>query len=282
MRKISILLLAVAQLFGCARREAPAEDALWVTILPLKELVRSITDDDFPVEVLVPAGASPEIFEPTPRQRAALDKARMVFSVGLIDFERNLLQRSADPERIVDLSEGVEPIGGSCTHEGHGHAHGVDPHIWTSPHELQIMAANAYRAIHSAYPDSTKYARNYERLQAQLAELDRDVRQRIERSGKKCFLIYHPALTYYARTYGIRQVSVEDEGKEPSARRIASLIGMARREGIRNILYQIQFPRSVVEVIARDLNGEAVQIDPLAANNMDNILHITDLIVSQR
>lgn len=282
MKKIAILFIGIVQLFGCSGREKPADDTLWVTILPLRELIRSITGDDFPIEVLVPPGASPETFEPTARQRASLNGARMVFSVGLIDFERNLLHRTAHSSRIVDLSEGVEPIAGRCTHAGHRHTHGTDPHIWTSPQELRIMAANAYRAIHAAFPDSMKYACNYARLKDRLNDLDRKVKERIERSGATYFLIYHPALTYYARAYGIRQVAVEDEGKEPSARRLATLLGQARRDGIRCILYQKQFPASTVEVIARDLQGRAAEIDPLAENIMDEILTITDLIASQQ
>lgn len=279
-----ICLLVVALLPACSQRMPANDNGLWVSILPLREIVTSITGDDFPVEVLVPPGASPETFEPTPRQFAALGKAKLIFGVGLLEFENNLLSKTEHPERIVDLSRGIVPIAGSCRHGATvcGHSHGVDPHIWTSPRELQVMAGNAYRAIHAAYPDSVKYTRNYERLQKRLEDLDRQIAARIDASRIPYFLIYHPALTYYARAYGIRQEAIEDEGKEPSARRLSELIGRARRDGIRRILYQTQFPASSVEVIARDIGAQATAIDPLAADITDNLLTITDLITESR
>ena len=106
--------------------------------------------------------------------------------------------------------------------------------------------SQAYEAIHAAWPDSTKYTENYRRLSRELQELDRRTAGKIARSGVKAFIIYHPALTYYARDYGIRQEAVETDRKEPSAKRLAELIRIARREGIRQIFYQKQFPASVV------------------------------------
>lgn len=144
------------------------------------------------------------------------------------------------------------------------------------------MVANAYEAIHAAWPDSTKYTENYRRLSRELQELDRRTAGKIARSGVKAFIIYHPALTYYARDYGIRQEAVETDGKEPSAKRLAELIRIARREGIRQIFYQKQFPASVVETIARDMDARTVAIDPLREEVIANIDSITDLITDVR
>ncbi|MEG1645644.1 MAG: zinc ABC transporter substrate-binding protein, partial [Alistipes sp.] len=161
------------------------------------------------------------------------------------------------------------------------HTCGVDPHIWTSPRELQIMAANAYRAIAAAYPDSVKYTHNFEQLQLRLQELDRKTSEQIAHSGVSCFLIYHPALTYYARAYGLQQIAIENEGKEPTAKRLSEMIGIAKEQNINRIFYQSQFPASSVEVIAHDIHGEAIAIDPLAASVLENIAHITHLITTR-
>ena len=287
MKTIRLLFISaiVLLLTACSGRQRPAEQerTIYVSILPLKALAEAIVGDDYPIAVLVPAGASPETFEPTPRQFIELNRAELILSVGLLDFEQNLLGKVEHGERIADLSQGIGLIAGSCSHghAGHRHAHGVDPHIWTSPRELQTMARNAYEAIHALHPDSAKYTANYERLAAQLQELDREVAGRIEASGVHCFLIYHPALTYYARAYGIEQLSIEHEGKEPSARRLARLIERGRREGIRTVLYQSQFPASSVEVIARDIEGRSAAVDPLAEDLMENIGRITGLICGE-
>lgn len=332
MQKLVLKLLVCAcigSLCSCAQPAQPEEETLYVSILPLKSIVGGIVGDDFDVRVLVPAGASPETFEPTPRQFVDLNRARLIFNVGLIDFETTLLGKIEARDKVVDLSRGIDLIAGSCSHahgkvaradephaaamseeqqtagshaaatpgerqlagshaatpapqaHGHCHAHGIDPHIWTSPRALQRMAANAYEAIHALWPDSVKYTENHARLQEQLAALDARTAGKIAASGVRYFIIYHPALTYYARDYGLQQVAIEDDGKEPSARALARLIEQARHDGVRRIFYQSQFPASAVEVIARDIEAQSVAIDPLKEDVIANIDSLTDLIVAQ-
>lgn len=279
MRKLTAYLLATAMFAACTPNKTADEETFYVSILPLRSLVESIVDDDFRVEVLVPAGASPETFEPTARQFVGLNRAQLVFNVGLIDFETTLLGKMEDQLKVVNLSRGIDLIEGSCSHGGH--AHGVDPHVWTSPKALQRMAENAYEAIRKAYPDSVKYEANYNRLQAELKELDARTAERIAQSGIDYFIVYHPALTYYARDYGLRQVAIEADGKEPSAKQLTAIIRQARQDGVRKIFYQNQFPASTVEIIARDIDAEYVAIDPLAEDAIANIDRMTQLITAR-
>lgn len=280
MRKIYISLLIAILCGGCTSRRPADGEPLYVSILPLRSLVQGIVGDDFDIEVLVPPGASPETFEPTPRQFVGLNKARMVFNVGLIDFETTLLAKVEDQAKVVDLSRGIELIAGTCSHGSHGHTHthGIDPHVWTSPRALQKMAENAYEAIREAYPDSVKYETNYRLLQQELKALDERTAARIAASDVEYFIIYHPALTYYARDYGLRQIAIEADGKEPSAKQLTQLIRQAREDGVRRILYQSQFPASAVEVIARDIDAEYAEVDPLREDVIANIEEITGII----
>ena len=221
MYKKLVFIFIAALMGACTPRQQADEKTLYVSILPLRSLVEEIVGDDFKIEVLVPLGASPETFEPTPRQFIGLNRAEMIFNVGLIDFETTLLSKIEERGKVVNLSQGIELIAGSCSHActhaeqetsgGHGtshaethnhsHAHGVDPHVWTSPRALQKMAQNAYAAIRRAYPDSVKYETNYKRLQADLRALDARTGEKIAQSGIEYFIIYHPALTYYCLLY---------------------------------------------------------------------------------
>ncbi len=282
MNKAIFSLLIAGFLSACSPQPASQEKTLYVSILPMRSLVKEIVGEDFRIEVLVPPGASPETFEPTPRQFIGLNEAQLVFNVGLLEFETALLDKIEDRTKIVDLSRGIVRIEGSCAHAGRNgsdHAHGVDPHVWTSPRALQRMAENAYEAIHARWPDSAKYTANHARLQEELRQLDLRTAEKIARSGIRYFIIYHPALTYYARDYGLQQEAVEADGKEPSAKRLTALIRQARKDGIGRILYQNQFPVSVVETIARDIGAECAEIDPLREDAIANIDSITDLIV---
>ncbi len=287
MRILSRLLpiFIALLLFGCAERKVVVENRAIVSIAPLKPLVENILGDDFEISVLVPQGASPETFEPTPKQLREVESARFVFGTGLLEFEQELLHRIARNEQIINLSQGIELIAGTCSHAHHahhdhscGHAHGIDPHIWCSPKSLGKMAENTYNAIASEMPDSTRYGERYTTLCIKLLELDEEVSELCRQSPRSTFFIYHPALSYLARDYGLTQVAVEHEGKEPSAKHLANIIKQARTEGVKHIFYQSEFPASSVEVICKDTNTTAVEINPLEENIFDNIRQIATLI----
>ena len=288
--RTAYLYLLFLSLFatGCTSSTRQTDkERLYVSILPLRSIIEQIVGDDFKVDVLVPAGASPESFEPTPRQYVALNRSKLVFNVGLIDFEQNLLRNFPDREKLVNLSRGIRLLEGSCAH-GHtheptekaraseGHAHGIDPHIWTSPRALKQMAANAYDALRTSFPDSVRYTENYEKLLVRLDSLDTACAEAL----RQAIVIYHPALTYYAADYGLEQLAVEHDGKEPSARHLARLIEEARRKKVRRVFYQAQYPASTVKVIAEDIGARSVKIDPLREDVIENIGEITRQLTS--
>lgn len=274
--RIAGLLCMCGAFASCGNTPTERNDVLIVSIEPLRFIVEQIVGDDFEVGVLVPPGASPETYEPTPDQIGAAEDARLVFSTGLIGFEQAMLKRLPLPERIADLSVGIELIGSEHEH-GHGHG-GVDPHIWVAPRALAQMAQTAYTHIHEIYPDSTSYKANYELFAKRLTELDQKVSQRLANSATRSFMIFHPGLTYYARDYGLKQISLEIDGKEPSAKQLAETVATARAAGISKVLYQAEFPIRVVEIAATEIGAKAVEIDILGYDVIGNILKITDSI----
>ncbi len=282
LKFIIIQLFATILFIGCGNREIKVENRAVVSIAPLKPLVKAILGDDFEVTILVPQGASPETFEPTPKQLREVESAHFVFGTGLLEFEQELLHRVARNEQIINLSQGIDVVAGTCSHAHHGHAcdhkHGVDPHVWCSPKALGKMAENAYNAIAQAMPDSTKYAEAYNALNSSILTLDQEVTEMCQKSSRKSFIIYHPALTYLARDYGLTQVAIEKEGKEPSAKHLAEIIEHTRKDGIKHIFYQSEFPASSVEVICQDTGATAVEINPLAEDIFENIHRIATLI----
>lgn len=283
MRKILYLFIYIAlamMLYSCNNIEKKSYDnTIFVSIAPLKPIVEAIVGDDFSVEVLVPAGASPETFEPTPKQFIALNESVMVLSTGLLDFEKSILQRVHDQSKVINLSQGIATIAGSCSHTHHGkHCHhGVDPHIWCSPKCIDIMAKNTYNAIVAMVPDKD-FSTAYSTLNEQIKELDSVVTKLCDNSSLPYFIIYHPALTYLARDYNLEQVAIEHEGKEPSAKHLATIIERARRDGMKRVFYQSEFPESSVAIVAEDIGAETVEINPLDENIFENIVTITTLI----
>ena len=278
MRKIATLLICTLITMGCSSKIENDKKTIYVTITPMQALIEEITMGDFDVEVIVPKGASPETFEPTPKQVTAFGSAEFIFSTGLIDFEQSLVKRIDGTAELVNLSEGIELIAGSCSHGHHHHHHGVDPHVWTSPRALRTMVSNAHRAIMAHYPDSVKYTEATERLLERIDELDTHCATRIEASGVKAMMIYHPAYTYYARDYGIEQIAIEHDGKEPSLRQTTALIERAKEHGVKTIFRQPQYSEDKVRAIANDAEAEIITTDPLSEDILGEIERITEII----
>lgn len=282
MQKIATFIICALLIVGCTTKSDSDKKTIFVTITPMQSIIEEITAGDFDIEVIVPKGASPETFEPTPKQVTSFSDAELIFSTGLIDFEQSLVQRIDDDAEVVNLSNGIELIAGSCSHGNHQHKHGVDPHIWTSPRALRTMVTNAHKAIMAHYPDSVKYTEATGRLLERINKLDNYCATRIKAEGVEAMMIYHPAYTYYARDYGIEQIAIEHDGKEPSLRQTTALIEKAKEHGVKAILRQPQYSEDKVRAIANDAGAEIITTDPLAEDILGEIERVTEIICRQR
>lgn len=278
MQKIATFIICTLLIVGCTTKSDSDKKTIFVTITPMQSIIEEITAGDFDIEVIVPKGASPETFEPTPKQVTSFSDAEFIFSTGLIDFEKSLVERIGDDAEVVNLSNGIELIAGSCSHGNHQHKHGVDPHIWTSPRALRAMVTNAHKAIMAHYPDSVKYTEATGLLLERINKLDNYCATRIKAEGVEAMMIYHPAYTYYARDYGIEQIAIEHDGKEPSLRQTTALIEKAKEHGIKAILRQPQYSEDKVRAIANDAGAEIITTDPLAEDILSEIERVTEII----
>ena len=278
MQKIATFIICALLIVGCTTKSDSDKKTIFVTITPMQSIIEEITAGDFDIEVIVPKGASPETFEPTPKQVTSFSDAEFIFSTGLIDFEQSLIERIGDDAEVVNLSNGIELIAGSCSHGNHQHKHGVDPHIWTSPRALHTMVTNAHKAIMAHYPDSVKYTEATGRLLERINKLDNYCATRIKAEGVEAMMIYHPAYTYYARDYGIEQIAIEHDGKEPSLRQTTALIEKAKEHGVKAILRQPQYSEDKVRAIANDAGAEIITTDPLAEDILGEIERVTEII----
>ena len=279
IKKLATLLIFASLLCGCnTTSEGNGKKTIYVTIAPLHAIVEVVTAGDYNVETLVPKGASPESFEPTAKQLMALNDAEHIFSIGLINFEQSLIGSVSNSNRIVNLSEGVELLAGSCSHCGHHHAHGVDPHIWTSPRALKRVVENIRGAMQQVAPDSVKYLDNADKLIHKLNVLDSLCSSSITANNIDAIMIYHPAFTYYANDYGIEQIAVEQDGKEPSPRQLTNLVEMARKHNITKILIQPQYSKDKLQALASECGAEIVEVDPLSEDIIAEIKRVTEII----
>lgn len=238
-----------------------------VSILPQKYFVEALAGDEFEVNVLIPPGSSPASYDPSPKQMRDLSKSDLYLKMGHLGFEKawmDNIQRNHQDLKIVDLSAGVEPIETNLRHGDHFHE-GVDPHIWMSPKTAMIMVENMARAIIRYDPACKDMVnKNLEDLKSEISGLDKEFILMSEKLEMKKFIIFHPALTYLARDYGLEQIAMEFEGKEPSAAYMKGLVDRAKSENIKTVFIQKEFDQDRAKQLSKELDARLIQIDPLA------------------
>ncbi|MDR2917045.1 MAG: zinc ABC transporter substrate-binding protein [Tannerella sp.] len=161
-------------------------------------------------------------------------------------------------EEGVGRSDGVSHIHGHSCHEGH------DPHIWTSFAGARTMSENIYKAFASFDSDkSAYYQSNYLHLINELELLESALHKQLDTLSYRGFVIYHPALTYFAEEFGLIQYSIEGDGKEPSPSSLKELIEKARAAQVKVVFVQMEFDRKYAEQIAAEIGARVVVINPL-------------------
>ena len=285
---IVFLLLAVTPLSG-----ARAGDTLpvFVSILPQQYFVQQIGGEHVDVQVMVAPGASPATYEPKPRQMAALSRARLYFAIG-VPFETAWLDKiaAANPAmQVVHTEQGIRKLpmaehphegghdGDADQHSGdRGDGHGIlDPHIWLSPPLVKVQADTIMKALMAADPPhAADYERNGRRFSAAIDALDRDLKKTFAGQEGRRFMVFHPSWGYFAAAYGLVQVPIELEGKDPKPAQLQALIQYARQHDIKVIFVQPQFSRRSAALVAAEIGGRVVPADPLALNWMENLRHV--------
>lgn len=274
-----MLLLA---LLGVARAAEPpaAPIVVFVSILPQKYFVERVGGKHVAVSVMVGPGQSPETYEPTSNHLARLAKARVYFGIG-VEFEEVWIKRiaAANPGmRIIDMRGGIPPRElerSEGTRAPAAQPGLADPHVWTSPPLVKIMAANIRDTLSRLDPaHRAAYGANYEAFAADLDRLDHDIRVLLENVSTRNFMVFHPAWGYFADTYGLKQIPIEAGGKEPGARTLAQVIDIGRRERVKVIFVQAQFSRRAAETIAQAIGARVVAVDPLAEDYMNNLRRV--------
>lgn len=260
-----------------------ADMRIFVSVTPLKYFVERIGGEHVDVEVMVQPGHSPVTYEPTPRQMAALSKAHVYVRIG-VPFETFWMSKlqEINPElEIIDPRHGIsllplqykalEIAKDGHAYQAHNHEAG-DPHMWLDPSLVKTISENIKdQLIRIDQGNSAAYKRNTAQFLKELDELDRDIRQLTADIQNRKFLVFHPAWGYFAQAYGLEQISVEHEGKEPGPSTLARLIEAVKQLNISTVFVQRQFSTRVAATLAAEIDGKVVVLDPLAEDYFENL-----------
>lgn len=264
---LSLLAMAACHHPKADRHNTTADSTavVTVTIAPLRTMVERLMPEGCKVMVLMPQGGSAETFQPSPRQLVTLQESQMVVGVGTLTFEQTTLDRmkqTAHGVTFITLGDSITPLSG---HHHHGHDESLDPHVWLSLPNLCTMARRLAAALSLRYPAEAKdIDRRCDTYVAELQKTDTLLRQQLAATGSRSFLIQHPSLGYFARDYGLHQIAIETDGKEPSAARMKELEQHCRHEKVGTVFVQDESSNRTATNMARRLGLHVVTLQPLA------------------
>ncbi len=286
---IAILMILLQP--GCGA-EPPEGGVLRVavSVLPQKYFVEKIAGDSIDVFVVVPPGANPATYEPSPSDMRNMSSADVWFTIG-VPFESPWLPRftGSNPDlRIRSTIENIErlPIdrynvaGHETLHAHHGHTGGSpDPHVWLSPELVRsqaVVIAEELSLLDSSGAD--KYVVNLSIFNAEIDSLQNRIRALIGPDSSSSFIVFHPAWGYFADEFGLIQIPIETAGSEPSPREMSILIDYARENDIRAVFVSPQFSTSSAATIAAEIGVFVIYIDPLAEDWNSNLRNVAELL----
>jgi zinc transport system substrate-binding protein len=286
-----ILLITLSGVFSCSSGNEVQKDQekgelnIIVSILPQSEFAEKIGGDKVNVTVMVPPGADPHIYEAKPDQLRAVSNAALYMKLGSgLEFELAWMDKISGINRnmsVIDCSRGIDLIKGNSEETGSG----TDPHIWLSPGNVKIIIENMFQGIvdidtlNNNALNKQYYESNKENYLQEINNLDKEITRILSTKKNKNFMVYHPAWTYFAKDYGLVQIPIEIEGKEPTPRGLEYLIKQAKENNIKVIFASPQFSTKSAEVIAKEIGGTVILIDPLEKDyikNMEKVAKIFD------
>ena len=284
MMRTHLALVAVLLLAPTTIGSAGAAERLRVTVsvLPQVWLVEAIAGDRVEVDVLLAPGESPETYQPTDAQVSSLMRSTLFIRLGVPFEEGRWFQALAHSDRltIVDSSQGIErrAITGGEHRSAVGRA-GKDPHIWLSPKLTIVQARTVARALAEIDPEHrADYDRRLLAVIKELEHLDRTLHQRLDPHRGRAFLVFHPSWGYFADEYGLRQIAIELDGKQPTDRELTAIHEAARRDDIHTVFVQPQISGRAAQAVADAIGAKLEIIDPLGADLPVNLLQVADLL----
>ena len=263
-----LVLVGLLLLVACGGKRQRAERMISVTIEPQRYFAERIAGEHFAIHCVVPAGQSPETYDPTPQQMVQIGQSEAYLRIGSIGFELAWMNAIADnnPQlQIFDLSEGMHLLQGEeAEEEEHAHAHahgaeaeeghhhhhhgGMDPHIWSSISGARVVAQNTLKALQTLDPaNADTYTANYQQVVALIDSTEAVVNTLLKPLAHHSFIIYHPALTYLAAEYDMQQLCIEMDGKEPSPAQLKALMETAQAHHTKVVFVQQEFDRNNTE-----------------------------------
>jgi len=266
MLKAKVILFIILQISLFAKLNAI------VSIAPQLTFLKAIAKDKIDISLMVKAGNSPHTYEPKPSQMKDITKANIYFAID-VEFEKIWLKKFQNQNhnmKIIDLSKGIQKVNN-------------DPHIWTNPMNVKIIANNFYQAlIKIDEKNKVFYQTNLNEFLEEVTSLDikiKSILSKVKQNNR--FMVFHPAWGYFAKQYNLKQVPIQIDGKSPKPKELAYIINKARKENIKAIFTQPEFSDKSATIIAQELNIKVIKTSPLSKQWSQNLIKLAKAISEQ-
>ena len=259
---------------------------LMVSIAPQLESVRAIAGPEAAIGALVPPGASPETYSPSAKELKRLADTQILFTIGA-PIETALLpkiKRSFPAVRIIDATAGMvfREIAEDAEHlHRHSHHSGPDPHAWLSITNMKIHSENVLHSLSEFSPNQThQFQENHLAYMKKLDLLSQEIAAVMKPKAGSYILVFHPAFGYFLDEYGIQQISVETDGKQPSPKHLAHLMKMVKEQHFTTLFIQPQTNDSDAKALANSLGLAVKTLNPLPTEYCAGLKKIAETIAT--
>ena len=246
-----------------------------VSVAPQRYVVERLAGELVRVEVMIPPGANPVTHEPSISQLRSLEEAALYVKVGhpSFPFERAWL------DRMIHEFPGLAVVDGL----GGGGRASQDPHVWLAPRQVEQLAIRVRAALATIVPEQREtLATNLAQFRREIDELDREIRDLLSEASVERFFVLHPAWGHFADAYGLEQIALEHDHKEPDLRRLREFVVAAREDPIAVVFVQPQFDPSAARSLAREVDARVETLDPLAADWPENLRRVARAMADAR
>ena len=240
---------------------AGTKDKVAVTIFPLFDMVRNVAGSELETVLILPPGASPHTFDPTPQEVKKITGSRALFVIGhgIDDWSRTLADSAGvTKENIIAADRNIVLMDGE------------DPHYWLSVTNAKLMTAQIKDDLSQLFPEKAPlFETNLRQYQDRLTALESEINSQLAVPGNKQIATFHNAWAYFGRDHGVKIATTFEEfpGEEPTAEYLAEFTTKVRTAGVKVIFGEPQFSTKPLEALASDLGITISVLDPLGGTD---------------
>lgn len=257
-----------------------AKPIVSVSIAPQAYFLHQIAGETLTIHTLVPQGIDPHTFEFKPSNLYQLQKSDLYLTIGL-EFEEMWLPKLRDnlkQTKIMAITQNISFIRQTHDHELHedDHAHAHDPHIWLSPALVKILARNIASILSEHFPEhQALYQANLDKFLQKISLLQEKIQSQLASLKNRTFLVYHPAWSYFAQEFNLKEIAIQVDEKEPTPQELALTIALAKKEKIKTLFIQSGFSTQSISIITESCDATPWVSDPLAYEWEEELLNFT-------